>query len=249
MSRIRTIKPEWLDDEIARSSDAARVLSVGLILLSDDSGRGLADPEFLHYRIFPGKPIDTLAVALIGLATIRYVGLYAVAGKKYFALRNWLKHQRIEHPSDPKTPPPTADGAVIYATLQAYCSSHEGLMNCHDTLMATRDPIHLPSLPDLTYTRNKPVRSGRGKTWRRVSPSWAPSESHRELALSLGVNLELEVAKFRDHDFERPRIDPDSTFRNWLRTASGYARNSAPRGPTKPAQPSHGLTGWERKAT
>lgn len=246
MSRIRTIKPEWLDDEIARSSDAARVLSVGLILVSDDSGRGLADPEFLHYRIFPGKPIATLATGLIGLAAIRYVGFYEVASKKYFALRNWLKHQRIEHPSDPKTPPPSTEGAVIYATLRDYCMSHEGLMKSHDDLMATRASHPLPSLPDLTYTRNKPVRSGRGKTWRRVPVDWAPNDTHRALARELGVNFELELAKFRDHEFERPRSDADLTFKNWIRTAAGYKRGQG--STAKPAQPNHGKTGWERGA-
>jgi hypothetical protein len=41
--RIRSIKPEWLDDEkIAGASDEARVLSVALILMSDDYGRGRA---------------------------------------------------------------------------------------------------------------------------------------------------------------------------------------------------------------
>jgi hypothetical protein len=41
--RIRTIKPEWLEDELlAAASDEARVLSVALILMADDYGRGRA---------------------------------------------------------------------------------------------------------------------------------------------------------------------------------------------------------------
>lgn len=39
------------------------------------------------------------------------------------------------------------------------------------------------------------------------------------MATALGVDLELEMAKFRDHQFRDPRTDPDATFRNWLRNA------------------------------
>ena len=39
--RIRTIKPEWLEDErLALASPPARVMSVALICMADDFGRG-----------------------------------------------------------------------------------------------------------------------------------------------------------------------------------------------------------------
>jgi hypothetical protein len=39
------------------------------------------------------------------------------------------------------------------------------------------------------------------------------------MAKDLAVDLGLELAKFRDHEFDKLRSDPDATFRNWLRNA------------------------------
>jgi hypothetical protein len=40
------------------------------------------------------------------------------------------------------------------------------------------------------------------------------------LAATLGLDADVESAKYRDHDFGRVRLDPDRTFSNWLRTAA-----------------------------
>ena len=109
--RIRTVKPEWLDDEkLAACSDAARTLSIGLVLLSDDHGRGRAHPLFLASRAWAyGDPHETLTKlerALSELVAIGFVGLYQVGGQRYFFLRNWTKHQKVQHPSAPRVPAP-----------------------------------------------------------------------------------------------------------------------------------------------
>lgn len=105
--RIRSIKPEWLDDErLAECSSDARVLSIALLLEADDHGNGRAWVTGLAGRVFPGKPRETLAKALEELRAIRYVLLYEVDGQHYFSIRNWLKHQKVDHPGKPKVPPP-----------------------------------------------------------------------------------------------------------------------------------------------
>lgn len=70
-----------------------------------------------------------------------------------------------------------------------------------------------------TVTKNVTLRDGRKMRWRRVPENWAPNEAHRALAASRNVTLELEVAKFRDHEFASAKSDADATFRNWLRQA------------------------------
>lgn len=60
--------------------------------------------------------------------------------------------------------------------------------------------------------------------WRRVPSDWEPTADHLRLAVSLNVDLQLEQAKFRDHEFEKPKSDPDATFRNWLRNAKPSQR-------------------------
>lgn len=55
--------------------------------------------------------------------------------------------------------------------------------------------------------------------WRRVPEDWSPDLDHVRIARETGVDLALELAKFRDHEFARARTDADATFRNWLRNA------------------------------
>lgn len=119
--RIRTIKPEWLEDELlAAASDEARVLSVALILMSDDYGRGRASRatlangawRFEMDRDDGERARETLAKAsraLRELVAIHFVRVYEVAGQQYFEIRNWTKHQKVDKPSKPRIPEPPAD--------------------------------------------------------------------------------------------------------------------------------------------
>lgn len=110
MSRIRSIKPEWLDDErLALASSDARTLSIALLLLADDYGNGRAAKVLLAGRVFPGKPIETLANALEELAKVRFVQVYEADGQQYFSIRNWSKHQRVDKPGKPQVPGPPPD--------------------------------------------------------------------------------------------------------------------------------------------
>lgn len=105
--RIRTIKPEWLDDErLVLASPEARVLSIALIILADDYGNGRANRTILAARVFPGSrdPRETLASAIETLAGAGFIDLYEVDGQSYYSIRNWAKHQKVDHPSKPQVP-------------------------------------------------------------------------------------------------------------------------------------------------
>ena len=59
--RIRTVKPEWIEDEkLGLLSDAARVLSVAMLLISDDHGNARANMRWLSGQVWgylpPRKP-------------------------------------------------------------------------------------------------------------------------------------------------------------------------------------------------
>jgi hypothetical protein len=111
------VKPEWLEDELmAAASDAARVLSVGLILLADDYGRGRAAPAQIGASVWPflseRDPLETrerTARALSELSDMRFVRLYEVDRQRYFEIRNWEKHQKVNHPGKPRVPAPLAE--------------------------------------------------------------------------------------------------------------------------------------------
>lgn len=131
--RIRTIKPEWLEDEeLAAASDEARVLSVALILMSDDHGRGRASiatiaAETWRYALERNDGSDAPEVlakasrALRELVDMGFVKLYSVRAQRYFEIHNWKKHQKVDKPSAPRVPAPeeqeTSDKSHIRDTL------------------------------------------------------------------------------------------------------------------------------------
>lgn len=114
--RIRTIKPEWLEDErMAELSSDARVMSIALLLLADDVGRGRLG-KATAARIFPTDPsrFPGALAELCGWFVLRY----EVRGQHYFEIVNWTKHQRIDRPSKSLTPEPS-EGTYIDTLARA----------------------------------------------------------------------------------------------------------------------------------
>ncbi len=115
--RIRTIKPELLEDAVvARLSDKAFRLYIGSYLLADDYGNLRAEPRRLMGDVFWGSEDTT--VAAIEAATVELLdagsdeknpgllALYRVRQQTYAHIRNWEKHQKVDHPGNPRCPNP-----------------------------------------------------------------------------------------------------------------------------------------------
>lgn len=117
--RIRSIKPEWLEDELmSQAPDGARVMSIALILLADDYGNGRVNKLQQAARVFPpsDESLEALAdsyrrfsEAIEILQRLRFIGLYQVAGQHYFTIRKWSDHQKVSHPGKPLVPGPPED--------------------------------------------------------------------------------------------------------------------------------------------
>lgn len=176
MSRIRSIKPEWLDDELLTgSSDAARVLSIALICLADDYGNGRAGRIWLASRVFPGRPLETIDDALSELVRVRYVQLYEVDGQRFFAIRTWDKNQRVDKPGLPKVPRPTHASDYDYTenigdekVQELPETSQEDSRDSRASraslpLLCSDNSSSLAALPD------QPVRSGNARARRKAS--------------------------------------------------------------------------------
>lgn len=139
--RIRTVKPEWLEDELLQeSSSDARVLSIALVLLADDHGNGRGGEKFLAGQVFPGQQIKSLRDALARLVEIRYCRIYQVDGQSYFSIRNWAKHQRVDKPGPGKVPEPPGNVRDSLANLPGELAS------VVEVVAPRARP--LPSLPD-----------------------------------------------------------------------------------------------------
>jgi hypothetical protein len=107
--RIRSIKPEVLEDEVAVAlSDSAWRLWVSLWVLADDYGNTRASSRFLAAHVWQdtARDVDPL---LDELVFAKRIECYAVAGQRYAHIRNWEKHQRINNAGNPRVPSPNAD--------------------------------------------------------------------------------------------------------------------------------------------
>jgi uncharacterized phage protein (TIGR02220 family) len=141
--RIRTIKPEWLENErLAACSDTARVLSIALILVADDYGNGRAAEGYLIGQAWHStdnliEARDRIRRALAELVLAEFVVLYQANGQQYFHLPGWKRHQLVKHPSKPRVPAPNASDftkseAPPGTLLKSSGDSPEALTPDHD---------------------------------------------------------------------------------------------------------------------
>lgn len=75
-----------------------------------------------------------------------------------------------------------------------------------------------------TVTPKPKAKRAKRTAWRVVPDDWAPNAAHRQRAVELGLDLDREVEKFRKHDFDKPKKDPDRTFAAWLLRAEDFKR-------------------------
>jgi hypothetical protein len=123
--RIRTIKPEVLDDEIAAAlPHLAWRLWVSSWLLADDQGNFRANPNLLLGQVFWATPtgIEEFRQAVRILATCKTPAndsresresganglwlLYRVKNQPYAHITGWDPHQRVDRPGKPRCPGP-----------------------------------------------------------------------------------------------------------------------------------------------
>jgi len=107
--RIRSIKPEVLDDEVAAGlTDAAWRMWVSSWVLADDHGNLRAAAKYLAANVWQ----DTSRDAETPLAELIRKGRfqpYAVNGQRYVHVHAWHKHQRVDNASNPRVPTPDKD--------------------------------------------------------------------------------------------------------------------------------------------
>jgi hypothetical protein len=127
--RIRTIKPEfWRSDDIAALSLTHRLLFIGLWSYVDDNGVGIDDHRRIVGDLFALEEDqqgirDFVRDGLATLSRALLIDRYEVDGRRYFYIRTWKLHQRVDRPNRPRYPepppdykPPTSDDEPIRET-------------------------------------------------------------------------------------------------------------------------------------
>lgn len=105
MARIRTVKPEfWQDEDLAECSEAARLLAIGLLNHADDEGYFKANPKLIRSVVFPlTEPSVSIQDCLKQLENIKYLELFEGSdGKLYGVIINFSKHQKVNRPTPSK---------------------------------------------------------------------------------------------------------------------------------------------------
>ena len=105
MARIRTIKPEfWQDEELSSVSAETALLAIGLLNISDDSGYFKAHHGLIQAAIFPLRDTSVSAhEMLIELSNIDYIELFLGTDHKSYGLVNgFTQHQKINRPTPSK---------------------------------------------------------------------------------------------------------------------------------------------------
>jgi hypothetical protein len=139
MARIRTVKPEfWTDEKVVECSIPARLLFIGLFNFANDKGCLERSPRRIKMQVFPADSMDCepLLQELInhGLLTE-----YSVNDVQYLHISGFLKHQKINRPSQTNIPAPPSfnDNSVSHGNKRGDDSpnAHGGLsedsMNPH----------------------------------------------------------------------------------------------------------------------
>jgi hypothetical protein len=257
--RIRTIKPEWLEDELlAALPDSDRTLSVGLILMADDHGRGRAADAFVAGEVWrydrSPEVLKKAREGLLRLSEIRFIRLYVRDGQRYFEIRNWKIHQKVQHVGRPRVPPPlepheiltnphevlTNPPEVLTPDLRPHITDHD-----HDLIErgAASDPeppeapppatsdapaeaVAAPKVPKPGPLSQKAAKATRCPT--SVDPTAVAWCASRGIPPPTG-----EVARMLDYFASAPgargaKVDWAATWRNWSRRASEFAPRAAP---------------------
>jgi hypothetical protein len=231
--RIRSIKPELLEDEIAAGlSDAAWRLFVSSWVLADDHGCFRAGGAYLAAQVWHDTRRDALT-PLLELADRGRVLLYEVDGQAYAIVAKWERHQRVDNAGKRRVPPPPTN---IQEVSVRFAEFLRGVLRCPKTLPL--DPDHRSPITTTDHKARggfeNPSPSGAGP-FLPVDPE-SPDEPSMDLLASDSVDPREAAcdpsAQMPDAAPEPPRQGPTSPA-----DPSGDAQPSARPALTPPEPP------------
>ena len=117
MARNRMIKPEAFSDaKLSSVSRDARYTFIGMWVFSDDFGVVKGNVRWLISQVYEEDETVTQELMQAWLSELvdkQFLIPFESDGKKYYHIRNWHKHQKVDHPSEkhrnPK--PPKSDAS------------------------------------------------------------------------------------------------------------------------------------------
>jgi hypothetical protein len=100
---------------------------------------------------------------------------------------------------------------------------------------------------DPSPSRRTSTRTLKTKAERFVPEDWQPHDGHRARAEELGVSFNLELQKFRCHEYRIPKTDWNRAFFGWLGNAASFGTSSGGKSFGSSRAPKMGEPGWRRQ--
>jgi hypothetical protein len=212
------LKPSLFKNELLATSDPIYAwVFEGLWCLADREGRLEDRPRKIHLDVNAGRAYESTDGALKWLAENGFIVRYEHSGVRYIQVVKFKKHQNPHVKEAPSTIPAPGEHSanpVQVPVEHGSSPADSGFLN--------------PDTPSLTAESNPPPSKTRseGTRARRSRKCPASFEPDRAFALSAlsDLDVEAELARFRDHEFREPRSDWDATWRNWIRTCKDTGR-------------------------
>lgn len=157
MARIRTIKPEYWEDEIIASwSPWARLLFICCWNHADDTGVLPWSPAGLRAKAFPhdDHTLEAVQGFMDEIVSSGRITPYSVSGQGFAYVWNFRNHQKINRPSSAKYPQPPPD--LVRATFSdTAVRPHARLTESSRQEGKGRDKTHAPAKPPQPTPRNE----------------------------------------------------------------------------------------------
>ena len=264
--RIRTLKPELLDDEKgAALSDAAWRVWVSARLLADDHGNLRAGARYIGAQVWQ----DTTREAEAPLAELEAAGKivrYRVEGEPFAHLVGWETEQRIDNAGKPRVPGPDLSDetenqevtGVLAETRgepprvsenRRSARAHRRASSPLDQRSPTSD-LRPPTTEDAARASvalagdPPPARNaGRSTKGTRLPDDWHPSEATLARFRADGVDALGSLEAFQNYWLAKAganalKLDWERTFANWV-------KEDMVRGRSRPLEVHGGEPEWQ----
>lgn len=217
MARIRTLKPEfWQDEKMAPLDATTRLVFVALISLADDAGRLLDNVRLLDASIFP----ETEESVREPLATLSRIGRVTrgktASGQAILQITNWSRHQKVDHPNFKAALPEIVE-------LESLKIAREPVAN---DSRAVREPLasHTNDLRPTTNDQRPTTKAARKRTAPGAAQpepgvdippdgvpiaEWVPPGKPGDIGFAIKFSQDAEFVAFDGHEVLRrdhPRV-------------------------------------------
>lgn len=236
MGRIRTIKPEFPQSEsIGQLSREARLLFVQLWTIVDDAGRTRASSRMLASLLYPYDEDagDLMEGWLIELAEKGMVNRYQAQEHSFLEICNWLKHQKIDHPSESRLPAFDESSRILASDTRSLAPDH-GPVPGTSTVdqkpsRGKRGPrVKDPTKTELANARHAEFKAIIGEYWDSknagVQMPWDGREG-KHLEMFLRAAPDITAAQFRGFLRNRFKSEVNHSERasQWIDWVASYA--------------------------